>query len=343
MTDLHAIRQRKAELEEQLSRPAPDQDIAALGKEHARVIRIVEKADRLDALTAAREHLQKNVAQETGEMATLARDELAKVETEIAELAASLDDDLQPRDPNDTRDAIVEIRAGTGGDEATLFAQNLFRMYQRFAERRGWTTTLLSVSRSELRGIKDLACEVAGEGAYGWLKYEGGVHRVQRIPETEKSGRIHTSTATVAVLPKIEAAELIIDPKDLRIDTSTSGGHGGQSVNTTYSAIRILHLPTGIIVTCQDERSQRQNRERAMEVLRARLAARQAEERRQHEDSARRNQVGTAERAEKIRTYNFPQDRLTDHRLQTSVHGLADILDGKLDPLLTKLRKASRV
>lgn len=343
MTDLHAIRQRKAELEEQLSRPAPNQDIAALGKEHARVVRIVEKADTLDNLQASRTHLQKNVAEETGDVVDLAKEELTKVEGQIAELTASLEDDLQPRDPNDARDAIVEIRAGTGGDEATLFAQELFRMYQRFAERRGWKTTLLSVSRSELRGIKDLACEIAGDEAYGWLKYEGGVHRVQRIPETEKSGRIHTSTVTVAVLPKIEETELVIDPKELRIDTSTSGGHGGQSVNTTYSAIRILHLPTGIIVTCQDERSQRQNRERAMEVLRARLAARQAEERRQKEDSARRSQVGTAERAEKIRTYNFPQDRLTDHRIQTSAHGLPDILDGKLDPLLTKLRKAIRL
>lgn len=339
MIDLTSLRKRTAEIEDQLAHPSTGLDLAKLGREHARLIAILAKADHWEQLKAGRQHLERSLREEGGELAALARDELTKTNEQIRTLEAELEETLRPHDPNDERDAIIEIRAGAGGDEATLFAQDLFRMYQRYAERRGWKTSLLSASRSELKGVKEIIFEVSGELVFGWLRHEAGVHRVQRIPETEKSDRVHTSTATVAVLPKLDPVDLVIDPKDLRIDTSTSRGHGGQSVNTTYSAIRILHLPTGLIVSCQDERSQLQNRERAMEILRARLGALQDEERRSREDSARRSQVGRGERAEKIRTYNFPQDRVTDHRIKKSFHGVAAVLDGRLDPLITLLRK----
>ncbi len=342
MVDVLSFRKRLAEIEELLSHPTANLDLAALGKEHARLVRLIEKSDRVDALHASLPHLERSIAEEHGELGTLAKEELTAAREQIARLEAELDEELRPQDPNDHRDAIVEIRAGTGGDEATLFGQDLFRMYQRYAERKGWTTTLLSSSRSELKGVKEVIFTVRGERAYGLLKHEAGVHRVQRIPATEKSGRIHTSTATVAVLPKLEPVDLVIDPKELRIDTSTSRGHGGQSVNTTYSAIRILHLPTGLMVSCQDERSQIQNRERAMEILRARLGALRETERREQEEGARRSQIGGAKRSEKIRTYNVPQDRLTDHRLKDSFHGLTEILDGRIDPIIEQLRAALR-
>lgn len=339
MDPLAALRQRKAELETALAAATGAQALATLGREHARLTHTLALADGMQQLSRTRDQLATDAAGADAELAQLAREELVGVERELATTQAALTEALTPRDPDDDRDALVEIRAGTGGDEAALFAQDLFRMYQRFAERRGWNTALLSAARSDLGGLKEVIFRVSGEGAFGTLRHEGGVHRVQRIPATEKSGRVHTSTATVAVLPHLEPVDLQIDAKDLRIDTSTSRGHGGQSVNTTYSAIRIVHLPTGLIVTCQDERSQIQNRERAMEILRARLWAQQEATRQAAEAHARRGQIGRAERSDKIRTYNVPQDRVTDHRIGLTVHAIADVFDGRLDELLAALRR----
>ncbi len=268
------------------------------------------------------------------ELVTLAKEEVASLSERLAATEGQLRLALLPNDPHDERDVIVEIRAGTGGEEAALFAADLYRMYTRYADWQGWQTQLLSSNRTGIGGFKEIIFEVRGRGAYSRLKYESGVHRVQRVPETEAQGRIHTSAATVAVLPEAEDVEVAIKDDELRIDIFHSSGHGGQNVQKVASAVRITHLPTGLVVTCQDERSQLKNKTKAMAVLRARLLALREQEQQAEISQARRAQVGTGERSEKIRTYNFPQDRVTDHRIGLTVHNLQAILDGEIDGLI---------
>jgi peptide chain release factor 1 len=271
------------------------------------------------------------------ELKALAREELNCLEGQLAACESELKFLLLPKDPNDERNVILEVRAGTGGDEASLFAAEILRMFTRYADQKGWRTQVLDVSESGIGGIKEAIALIEGEGAYSRLKYESGVHRVQRVPVTEASGRIHTSAVTVAVLPEAAEVDVKIDPKDIRIDTFCSSGHGGQSVNTTYSAVRITHSPTGLVVSCQDERSQIKNREKALRVLRSRLL--ELEQEKQHEQisAERRQQVKSGDRSEKIRTYNFKENRVTDHRIGLTLYQLNQIMDGALDPLIDPL------
>jgi peptide chain release factor 1 len=342
---LREIESRYEELTAEMSSPAVATDPSRLGDLGRELARLEPIVAAIRSWTAVREELAaaREMAHDPDEgVRGLAREEVETLEARERELDDHLKVLLVPRDPNDDRDVIIEVRAGTGGDEAALFAADLFRMYARYAEGRRWQLELLSASEGASGGFKEAIAEVRGHGAYSRLKYESGVHRVQRVPATEAQGRIHTSTATVSVLPEADEVELEIPEKDLRIDVYRSSGPGGQSVNTTDSAVRITHLPTGLVVAIQDEKSQHKNRAKAMSVLRARLLEmkqqRQAEER----GEQRRSQIGSGERSEKIRTYNFPQDRVTDHRIEVTVHNLPGLLEGDLDRLVDPLAQADQ-
>jgi len=340
---IESLVRRYGEITEQMARPEVATDYAkmqALAKERAQLDRIVglyrDYKKTLAGITDAKAIL----AGGDKEMAALAKEELEALERRREPLAREIEIALLPTDPNDEKSVIVEIRAGAGGDEAGLFASNLYRMYSRYAARRGWQVDVLDYHETGIGGFKEITFSITGKGAYSRLKHESGVHRVQRVPETESGGRIHTSTATVAVLPEAGEVEVNINPDDLRIDIFHAGGHGGQNVQKVATAVRIVHTPTGTTAVCQDERSQLKNKLKAMAVLRARLL--DAETRKQEEQirQTRRSQVGTAERSEKIRTYNFPQNRLTDHRLDLSLHSLDRVMEGKegeLDELIDAL------
>jgi peptide chain release factor 1 len=309
-----------------------------VSREHSRLGQIVEAAARLARARRELEDARAMAAEDDAEMAALAVAEAETLGTDVARLEAEVKLLLIPRDPLDDRDAVVEVRAGTGGDEAALFAGDLFRMYSRFSERRGWKVEIVSISEGTVGGYKEAVFVVRGANAYGDLRYESGVHRVQRVPSTETQGRIHTSAATVAVLPEAEEVDVQINPNDLKIDVYRSSGPGGQSVNTTDSAVRITHLPTGLVVTCQDEKSQHKNKDKAMQVLRSRLLDARIAEQEAERARDRKLQVGTGDRSAKIRTYNFPQSRITDHRIGFTTHALQQVLDGDLEPLIEALK-----
>ncbi len=338
---LEDIDKRYEELAREMSRPevATDfQRLQALAKERASLEDIVElyrRHKRVDAALAEARSLAEEDADP--ELAALARDETARLSQERERLEEEMRLAAAPKDRYGDRHVILEVRAAAGGDEAALFAADLFRMYSRYAERHGWPIDVISSHPSDLGGLKEIICEVRGRGAYSRLKYESGVHRVQRIPVTEAGGRIHTSTATVAVLPEPDEVDLKLDENDLRIDIFHAGGHGGQNVNKVATAVRVIHIPTGITAICQDERSQLKNKTKALTVLRARLLNLEQQRQQTEITEARRAQVGSGDRAEKVRTYNFPQDRLTDHRIGLTVHNLPAILDGELDPIIDAL------
>jgi peptide chain release factor 1 len=338
---LDQIEARYEELTQALSSPAIIGDSAKYqktAKAHSEIADIVEKYREFKDLKKGIAESKAVLADEKDlEMRAYAEEELAKLEPRVSVIEEELKFLLLPKDPNDEKNVILEIRAGTGGDEATLFAAEMFRMYDRYAESQRWKVEVLSTSESAAGGLKEVIALIEGKGVYSRLKYESGVHRVQRVPATEQQGRVHTSAVTVAVLPEAEDVDIKIDAKDLRVDTFCSSGPGGQSVNTTYSAVRITHVPTNTVVSCQDEKSQIKNREKAMRVLRSRLYEVEMQKQQDALAKERKSMVGSGDRSEKIRTYNFPQNRITDHRIGLTIHQLPETMDGRLQPVIDAL------
>jgi len=337
---LEGIENRYEEIAQRMADPEVVSDperLAELAREHAELEELVTLYRQYRQARTELEQAKSLLDDSDPELRELAEAEVARLREHLDDLEAQLRQLLLPRDPRDQRDVIVEIRAGTGGEEAGLFAGDLYRMYTRYAERRGWQTELLSAHPTDLGGFKEVIFEVRGRGAFSRLKFESGVHRVQRVPITESSGRIHTSTATVAVLPEADEVEVYIDPNDIEMEVYRSSGPGGQHMQKNATAVRLIHKPTGMVVTCESERSQTQNRARALAVLRARLYEMERQKQETEIAEARRAQVGTGERSEKIRTYNFPQNRVTDHRIGLTLYRLPDVLDGDLDPFIDEL------
>ncbi|MFH1522502.1 MAG: peptide chain release factor 1 [Patescibacteria group bacterium] len=316
--------------------------IAIISREHAELKEVIGMILKLEKIEKDIEGNKEIIEKENNkDLINMAEVELTELENKAENLKNEIKNEINPADPNDKKNVIIEIRAGTGGDESALFTADLFRMYSRFAEKRGWKINILHTNRIGIGGFKEIIFEVSGKNSYGDLKYEAGTHRVQRIPETEKQGRIHTSAVTVAVLPEAEEIDLEIKNEDLKIDTYASSGPGGQSVNTTNSAVRITHLPTKLVVQCQDQKSQHQNKEKAMQILRSRLAAQLENEKQSKLSDDRKKQIGTGDRSEKIRTYNFPQDRITDHRIKKSWHSINRIMDGEIIEVIDEIKKAT--
>lgn len=338
---LESVERRFQELESRLADPAlGDQpaEFRKLSLEHAGLQDIVEEYRNYKKLTSELASNRELLEEKDAEIASMAKDEIKRIEPELEDSKKRLQILLLPKDPNDEKNVIFEIRAGAGGDEAALFVAELFRLYQRFAERQGWKVDLLSANPTGLGGFKEIIAQIEGNKVFSRLKWESGVHRVQRVPETEAQGRVHTSTVTVAVLPEAEEVDVTINPADLRIDTFRAGGKGGQGVNTTDSAVRITHLPTNTVVVCQDERSQIKNKARAMKILRSRILDAEVERAAKAHSDARRTMVGTGDRSERIRTYNFPQGRLTDHRINLTLYQLPEVMEGKIDEIVNGLQ-----
>ncbi|MDA2922953.1 peptide chain release factor 1 [Patescibacteria group bacterium AH-259-L07] len=341
--DVEQLKQQLTELEGQLQDPefynTPDKlsQVSQKYNQAKELVRLVEELGEINKKLAETQKLREVESNE--EMVDLIDSEIQALQKKKNEIEEKITQNTKQSSKLDTKNAIIEIRAGTGGGEAALFAADLFRMYRRFAEQKQWKINLISSHSTNIGGLKEVIFEIKGPNVYGTLKTESGVHRVQRIPETEKSGRLHTSAASVVVLPEAQEVDITIDPKDLKIDTFRASGHGGQNVQKNETAVRITHLPTNIVVSCQDERSQGQNKERAMTILRSRLLAQEEEKKQKELKQKRQTHIGTGDRSEKIRTYNFPQDRITDHRIKKSWHGLEQILDGRLDPIIAALQK----
>ena len=343
MNKYSEIKKEFQELEKKISDPelmSNPKEFSQIAKDHATLKKVYDLIISLEKIEENITNNQEIIKNESDtELLELAQEDLKLLEEEQKRIKKELDIELRPVDPNDKKDVIMEIRAGAGGDEGALFTAELSKMYLKFAENKGWKTEVLSSNAIGIGGYKEFIFSVKGSNVYGDLKYEAGTHRVQRVPETEKQGRVHTSTSTVIVMPEAEEIDLKIDANEIRVDTFCSSGPGGQSVNTTYSAIRITHLPTGLVVSCQDQKSQHQNKEKAMQILRSRLLAKIEEERAEKETLERKGQIGKGDRSDKIRTYNFPQSRLTDHRINKSWHNINEIMEGNLNEIIKDLKE----